>query len=134
MTITAETYLVVALAFAVFAAVTALGSSLVLGAGFERLRAGFEIIKSQTGFFSDAIHGLDKRLDSAEKQDKYFFESIHKLEQKQVAAPAKEEAAEIPERVVAPQLISTSKAAGNRTQPAAQMLWRGSDAEEIHFH
>lgn len=129
MTITAETYLVVALAFAVFAAVTALGSSLVLGAGFERLRAGFEIIKSQTGFFSNAIHTLDKRMDSAEKQDKYFFESIHRLEQ-QTAAPAKEEA---PVRIE-PQLISTSKAAGGKSQPAAQMLWHASETEQIHFH
>ena len=130
MTITAETYLVVALAFAVFAAITALGSSLVLGVGFERLRAGFEIIKNQTGYFSDAIHGLDKRLDSTEKQGRYFFESIHKLEQQQqAAAPVKEEAVRIE-----PQLISTSKSAGGKSTPVAQSLWCESDAREVSFH
>lgn len=59
-----ETYLVVALAFAVFSAVTAIGSSLVLGIGFERLRAGFEVVRKQTGYFSDAIFTLEKRVDA----------------------------------------------------------------------
>jgi|GEM_PF-2310972 len=129
MTITVETYLIVALAFAVFSAVTALGSSLVLGAGFERLRAGFEIIKSQTGFFSDAIHGLDKRMDSVEKQGNYFFESINKLEQSQVAAPEKDQGADVP---LEPQLISTNKSSTH--EPATHMLWSENDTEEVHFH
>lgn len=47
--------------FAVFAAVAAVGTSVVLGAGFERLRAGFEIVKNQSGFFADAIYKLDQR-------------------------------------------------------------------------
>lgn len=63
MEVSVETYLVVALAFAVFSAVTAIGSSLVLGIGFERLRAGFEIVRKQTGYFSDAIFTLEKRVD-----------------------------------------------------------------------
>jgi hypothetical protein len=63
MDVSVETYLVVALAFAVFSAVTAIGSSLVLGIGFERLRAGFEIVRKQTGYFSDAIFTLEKRVD-----------------------------------------------------------------------
>lgn len=63
MDVSAETYLVVALAFAVFSAVTAIGSSLVLGIGFERLRAGFEVVRKQTGYFSDAIFTLEKRVD-----------------------------------------------------------------------
>ena len=63
MDVSVETYLVVALAFAVFSAVTAIGSSLVLGIGFERLRAGFEVVRKQTGYFSDAIYTLEKRVD-----------------------------------------------------------------------
>ncbi|MFN3828029.1 MAG: hypothetical protein ACK4NR_10455 [Micavibrio sp.] len=63
MEVSVETYLVVALAFAVFSAVTAIGSSLVLGIGFERLRAGFEVVRKQTGYFSDAIFTLEKRVD-----------------------------------------------------------------------
>ncbi|MBI4030935.1 MAG: hypothetical protein HY370_04610 [Proteobacteria bacterium] len=132
MTIAVETYLVVALAFAVFAAVTALGSSLVLGAGFERLRAGFELIKSQTGFFSDAIHKLDKRLDNAEKQDSYFFQAIHKLEENQVAADTSVAAREEP--TVEPQLISTDRASGASAQGGAS-LWAGADdVRQIRFH
>lgn len=132
MTIAVETYLVVALAFAVFAAVTALGSSLVLGAGFERLRAGFEIIKSQTGFFSDAIHQLDKRMDGTEKQGKYFFQAIHKLEQDAVAArePA---AAETPVRPN-PQHISTDRVAEIKAAPARMPLWAEDNSKEISFH
>ncbi len=64
MSIEAETYLVVALAFAVFSAITAIGSALVLGVGFERLRAGFEIVRKQTAYFSDAIFSLEKRVDA----------------------------------------------------------------------
>lgn len=88
MMITIETCLVVSLAFAVFAAVTALGSSLVLGASFERLRAGFEILKGQTGFFSESLHKLDKRVDSVEKQSHYFFEELHKIEEGQTMEEA----------------------------------------------
>lgn len=66
MDVSVETYLVVALAFAVFSAVTAIGSSLVLGIGFERLRAGFEVVRKQTGYFSDAIFTLEKRVDEQE--------------------------------------------------------------------
>ena len=63
MDVSVETYLVVALAFAVFSAVTAIGSSLVLGIGFERLRAGFEVVRKQSAYFSDAIFTLEKRVD-----------------------------------------------------------------------
>jgi hypothetical protein len=133
MTIAAETYLVVALAFAVFAAITALGSSLVLGAGFERLRAGFELIKSQTAFFSDAIHTLDKRMDNAEKQGSYFFDAIHKLEQKQMAPAAN--AAEPVEagEAAGEEVLTTTRSGDEKPRSLAQMLW-GSSAEEIRFH
>lgn len=61
MSVSAETYIVISLMFAVFAAVAAVGTSVVLGAGFERLRAGFEIVRKQSGFFADAIYKLDLR-------------------------------------------------------------------------
>jgi uncharacterized membrane protein YraQ (UPF0718 family) len=60
----AETYLVISLLMAVFAAVAAVGTALVLGVGFERLRNGFEIVRKQTAFFSDAIRKLDDRTES----------------------------------------------------------------------
>lgn len=60
----AETYLVISLLMAVFAAVAAVGTALVLGVGFERLRNGFEIVRKQTAFFSEAIHKLDEKADN----------------------------------------------------------------------
>ncbi len=101
MSVSADMYIVISLMFAVFAAVAAVGSSMVLGIGFERLRAGFEIVKKQTGFFADAIHKLDQRADHldqqqgeiketvsfmntrverVEKQTDFFFNSITSLE------------------------------------------------------
>lgn len=66
-----ETYVVVSLAFAVFAAVTSVGAAIVLGVGYERLRAGLERVKEgldvlnrQTGFFSTAIFKLENRVDA----------------------------------------------------------------------
>lgn len=82
MTLSVETIIVVALMMAVFAAVSTIGSSLYLGAGYERLRAGFETVKKQTAFFSDAIAKLDTRVDSVEKQGSYFFQAITDLERK----------------------------------------------------
>lgn len=101
MSVSADMYIVISLMFAVFAAVAAVGTSLVLGVGFERLRAGFEIVKKQTGFFADAIHKLDERaeildrqqaqmkesvvsvtnrVERVEKQTGFFFDSLHSLE------------------------------------------------------
>ncbi|MCB9989513.1 MAG: hypothetical protein H6868_09330 [Rhodospirillales bacterium] len=98
-----ETYIVVSLLLAVFGAVTAMGSCLVFGVGMERLRAGFEVIKNQTGFFSDAIHKLEEKMvevdkqveltgsvvktlenkvDVVDKQTSFFSDSIYRLEQK----------------------------------------------------
>ncbi len=68
MSISAETYIVISLMFAVFAAVAAVGTSVVLGAGFERLRAGFELVKRQSGFFSDAIYKLDQRTQKLDEE------------------------------------------------------------------
>ncbi len=65
-----EIYVVVALAFAVFAAVSAIGSAIVLGIGYERLRAGLERVKEgldvvgrQTGFFSTELYKLDQKVE-----------------------------------------------------------------------
>jgi len=103
MSVSAETYIVISLMFAVFAAVAAVGTSIVLGAGFERLRVGFEIVRKQTGFFADAIHKLDQRtarigedtakvkesvsylsdkVERVEKQTGFFSDALHTLEQK----------------------------------------------------
>ncbi len=94
MSLSAEMFIVISLMFAVFAAVAAVGSSVVLGVRFERLRARFELVKKQTGFFSDAIHKLDQktdqiqksvnglstRVESVEKQSSFFFESLTSIE------------------------------------------------------
>ncbi|HNQ91649.1 MAG TPA: hypothetical protein PKI93_01825 [Alphaproteobacteria bacterium] len=65
-----EIYVVVALAFAVFAAVSAIGSAIVLGIGYERLRFGLERVKEgldlvgrQAGFFSSELYRLDQKVD-----------------------------------------------------------------------
>lgn len=68
MSVSAETYIVISLMFAVFAAVAAVGTSVVLGAGFERLRAGFDVIKRQSGFFADAIYKLDQRTQKLDEE------------------------------------------------------------------
>src|SRR5690554_4359601 len=68
MSVSAEVYIVISLMFAVFAAVAAVGTSLVLGVGFERLRAGFEIVRKQSGFFADAIHKLDERTNALDQK------------------------------------------------------------------
>lgn len=136
MTIAVETALVVAMAFAVFAAITALGSSLVLGIGFERLRAGFELIKSQTGFFSDAITKLDRRVDGVEKQGAYFFEAIHNLEQRPQASAPVQQSLEDDEPLPAdePCLISTRKP-DSQAAAQKQLLWSYAPGRsEVRFH
>ena len=82
MTLEVETVVAVSLMMAVFAAVAAVGTSIVLGAGFERLRAGFEIISRQTGFFSDAIHKLERKVEVVDDQTSNFSNTISKLEAK----------------------------------------------------
>jgi len=69
MTVMMETCLIIALSFAVFSAVATVGASLALGIGFERLRAGYEVIRKQTGFFSDQIYKLDKRVETLENDN-----------------------------------------------------------------
>jgi sugar (pentulose or hexulose) kinase len=68
MVLSVETAMTVALFFAIFAAVASIGSSLVLGVGFERLRNGFEILKKQSQFFGTAIHYRDERTENLERR------------------------------------------------------------------
>tara|TARA_B100000242_G_scaffold273727_1_gene227572 strand:- start:373 stop:1020 length:648 start_codon:yes stop_codon:yes gene_type:complete len=82
MTLEVETVVAVSLMMAVFSAVAAVGTSIVLGAGFERLRSGFEVVKKQTGFFSDAIHKLEQKVEDVDKQTGQFSQSMHQLEAK----------------------------------------------------
>lgn len=82
MTLEVETIVVVSLMMAAFSAVAAVGSSIVLGVGFERLRAGFEVVRKQTGFFSDAIHKLEEKFEVVDKQTGNFSRSMEKLEAK----------------------------------------------------
>ncbi len=77
-----ETYIVVSLLLAVFGAVTAMGSCLVFGVGMERLRSGFEVVKKQTGYFSDAIHKLEEKTIEMDKQVEYAGAAVQKLESK----------------------------------------------------
>lgn len=82
MTLEVETVVAVSLMMAVFSAVAAVGTSIVLGAGFERLRSGFEVIRKQTGFFSDAIHQLEQKVEIVDQQTSNFTESMSQLEAK----------------------------------------------------
>lgn len=82
MTLEVETVLAAALMMAVFSAVAAIGTSIVLGVGFERLRAGFEIVSRQTGFFSDAIHKLEKKVEQVDEHTTSFNRTITVLESK----------------------------------------------------
>ena len=125
MSVSADMYIVISLMFAVFAAVAAVGTSVVLGAGYERLRAGFEVIRKQTGFFADAIHKLDERtqvlgeeaaqlneavstmsgkVERVEKQTGFFSDAIYSLEQKvssgePVSSPEKKEEPILPKEM-----------------------------------
>lgn len=87
MTISVETFMVVSLAFAVFAAITAIGASIMLSVGYERLRSGLlrlkeglDLVTRQTGFFSEAIHKLDEKVTSVDAQTLRFSASIDTLQ------------------------------------------------------
>ncbi len=79
MSVSAETYIVISLMFAVFAAVAAVGTSVVLGAGFERLRAGFDLVKRQSGFFADAIHKLDQRTQRLDEETSKIKAGVYSM-------------------------------------------------------
>ncbi len=82
MTLEVETVVAVSLMMAVFSAVAAVGTSIILGAGFERLRSGFEVIRKQTGFFSDALHQLEQKVEDVDKQTGQFSENMRTMEAK----------------------------------------------------
>lgn len=79
MSVSAETYIVISLMFAVFAAVAAVGTSVVLGAGFERLRAGFDQVKRQSGFFADAIYKLDQRTQKLDEETSKLKSGVYSM-------------------------------------------------------
>lgn len=79
MTLDVETVVAVSIMMAVFSAVAAVGTSIVLGAGFERLRSGFEVVKKQTGFFSDTLYKLEKKVEVVDEQTNNFSTSIETL-------------------------------------------------------
>lgn len=82
MSVEVETIVAVSVMMAVFSAVAAIGTSIVLGAGFERLRTGFEVIRKQTGFFSDAIHKLEDKMDIVDEQTGKFAHAMTIMEKK----------------------------------------------------
>ncbi|MCB9990967.1 MAG: hypothetical protein H6867_06260 [Rhodospirillales bacterium] len=140
MTLSVETLLVVSLLMAVFAAVSTVGTSLFLGAGYERLRNGFENIRKQTAFFSDAIHKLDGRVEGIEKQSTYFFEAISELEQK-VDAPVPHDAPvieaareEVQEDIDVPSLLSATKDDVLHTQTDNLLTANGFIESSPSFH
>ncbi len=145
MTLSVDALLVVSLMMAVFAAVSTVGCSLYLGVGFERLRSGFESIKKQTAFFSNAIHSLDTRVDAVEKQDSYFFEAINNLEQ-QAQGQEQEIASDDYQSNIEESLILAGKDdalhsgmdnllsdAGFVTSPARETSSEG-ESGSLHFH
>ncbi len=82
MSVEVETVVAVSVMMAVFSAVAAIGTSIVLGAGFERLRSGFEVIRKQTGFFSDAIYKLEQKMECVDEQTGKFSQAISVMEAK----------------------------------------------------
>lgn len=82
MSIEVETVVAVSVMMAVFSAVAAVGTSIVLGAGFERLRCGFEVVRKQTGFFSDAIHKLEQKVEEVDGHTSNFSHTMAIMEGK----------------------------------------------------
>ena len=82
MSIEVETIVAVSVMMAVFSAVAAVGTSIVLGAGFERLRCGFEVIRKQTGFFSDAIHKLEQKVEEVDGETARVTDAVSTMEEK----------------------------------------------------
>lgn len=82
MTLNVETVLAVSIMLSVFAAIAALGTSMVLGVGFERLRAGFEAITKQAGFFGDMLTRLEKKVEVVDGQTAQTAKTVRHLELK----------------------------------------------------
>ncbi len=81
MSIEVETVIAISVMMAVFSAVVAIGSSIILGAGFQRLRLGFEVMHKQTGFFSDAIYNLEDKMEVIGEQAGGFIRLVAVAEQ-----------------------------------------------------
>ncbi len=83
-----QTYMVISLAFAVFAAIAAVGAAITLSISFERLRNGFQKVKEmvdvmnrQTGFFSTAIHNMEQKVEALDaRQDVLETKSVESNE------------------------------------------------------
>ncbi|MCL4677444.1 MAG: hypothetical protein KJ017_02490 [Alphaproteobacteria bacterium] len=82
MSLEVETVVAISIMMAVFSAVAAVGTSIVLGAGFERLRAGFDVVRKQTGFFSDAINKLEKKMEQVDAETGRVTHAINQMEAK----------------------------------------------------
>lgn len=80
MNLEIETVMAISIMLAVFAAIATLGSCIVLGVGFERLRAGFERISKQTGFFSEMLNRLETKVEIVDGKTEAFSKSINRLE------------------------------------------------------
>ncbi len=132
MTISVEMLLVASLMMAVFAAVSVVGSSLFLGAGFERLRAGFEKIKNQTAFFADALYKLDGRVEKVEKQSGYFFDSIHRLEQQDHDVSERDQPENEP--VKSYHITADPITESDEMQESSLPSWGSEATENTHFH
>lgn len=148
MSISPETYIVISLMFAVFAAVAAVGTSVVLGAGFERLRAGFDLVKRQSGFFADAIYKLDQRtqkldeetsklksglynvgerMDRVEKQVTFMGEAVNSIEQRILqGSPAQAQ----PAKTIRMHPVHTITAARHANAPKTQNGWVNRPVQE----
>ena len=141
MSVSADTYIVISLMFAVFAAVAAVGTSVVLGAGFERLRSGFDHIKRQSGFFADAIYKLDQRtqkldeetaklksgmtgvydrMDRVEKQTTFVVDAVGSLEQRILQGTPSQPAADQPKPKMTDGLYVMHAAPQLRPEPQPQ--------------
>lgn len=158
MSVSAETYIVISLMFAVFAAVAAVGTSVVLGAGFERLRAGFEIVRRQSGFFADAIYKLDQRtqkldedasklkgvvygmsdrVERVEKTATFLADGINSLEQRILQGTPVQPEQPIPRQPVRMSAVHRSVTVEPRRQdwtipsPAPEQTMRASLASDL---
>lgn len=158
MSVSAETYIVISLMFAVFAAVAAVGTSVVLGAGFERLRAGFELIKGQSGFFADAIYKLDlrteklsedttrlkagmlatqDRVERVEKQTSFIADEVNAIGQRILSgSPAQPEMPRNHDGALYPEGIQTSSRMleSNTAFLTLHNPAQGTETEEVEDH
>ena len=143
MSVSADTYIVISLMFAVFAAVAAVGTSVVLGAGFERLRAGFDLVKRQSGFFADAIYKLDQRtqkldeetsklkagitgmgerVDRVEKTATFLGDAINSMEQRILQGT--------PAQAPQPKAVRLQPVAAHKPQVHSEHSWTPKAAKE----